>query len=101
MIVSIKEFPELLRTGIYTLLLYSKKEKTFNIGKLGNHKFEKGYYTYTGSALGKGATSLQYRLTRHLRKHKQKFWYIDCFLSDLHFSIKSVVVQKLLRRCNL
>jgi len=59
---------EISTNGVYTLLLFVAKESTVEIGKLGKQKFPRGYYSYTGSALGKGATSLKHRLARHLRK---------------------------------
>ncbi|MEJ2105661.1 MAG: DUF123 domain-containing protein, partial [Ignavibacteriaceae bacterium] len=58
--------------GIYTLVIFLSEEITLEIGKLGNHRFPEGYYTYTGSALGKGSTNLKNRLKRHSRKNKRK-----------------------------
>jgi Uri superfamily endonuclease len=67
--------------GVYTLLLFVSKEVTVTVGKLGKQKFPVGYYSYTGSALGKGA-SLRNRVARHLRKEKRMFWHIDYLLAD-------------------
>ena len=80
--------------GIYTLLVFLSKEIILEIGKLGYHKFPKGYYTYTGSALGKGSASLKNRLSRHLRKEKQKFWHIDYLLADENVSIEAIIVAQ-------
>jgi len=56
-------------------------EINLKVGKLGIQRFPRGYYTYTGSALGVGSSSLKHRVLRHLKKKKQKFWHID-FLLD-------------------
>jgi len=56
--------------GIYTLIVFLSSEAQLKVGKLGTHTFPAGYYTYTGSALGKGASSLKQRVTRHLKKTK-------------------------------
>ncbi|MCW4015325.1 MAG: GIY-YIG nuclease family protein [Candidatus Bathyarchaeota archaeon] len=80
-----------LSGGVYTLLVFVSKELTLHIGSLGEQKFPSGYYTYTGSALGNGATSLKHRISRHLRKEKRMFWHIDCLLSDEHVSVEAVI----------
>jgi Uri superfamily endonuclease len=77
-------------SGIYTLLLFVKNETTVTVGKLGKQQFPRGYYTYTGSALGKGA-SLKNRLARHLKKQKQMFWHIDYLLADKNVSVKAII----------
>jgi len=89
--------------GVYTLLLFLPKEVTVTIGKLGKHGFPRGYYTYTGSALGKGASSLKHRIIRHLRKEKRKFWHIDYLLADENVSIEAVVAAQTAEKmeCNL
>lgn len=79
-------------TGIYVLLLFVSEEITLTIGKLGIHNFTRGYYSYTGSALGNGATSLKNRIKRHLRKEKRKFWHIDYLLAEENVSIEAVIL---------
>jgi len=81
-------------TGIYTLLLFLPKQVTLTIGKLGKQRFPMGYYTYTGSALGKGASSLKHRIARHLRKDKRRFWHIDYLLADENVSVEAVIVAE-------
>ena len=61
-----------------------------NVGKLGIETFLPGYYVYTGSALGKGATSLPNRLARHLKTLKKKHWHIDFLLSKTEASIEAI-----------
>ncbi len=85
---------ELSSTGIYTLLLFLSKEVTVDIGMLGKQRLPMGHYTYTGSALGKGASSLKHRIARHLRKEKRKFWHIDYLLADENVSVEAVIVAE-------
>ncbi|MEJ2241610.1 MAG: GIY-YIG nuclease family protein [Candidatus Bathyarchaeota archaeon] len=80
-----------MRQGIYSLVIFLSEEITLKIGKLGFHRFPKGYYVYTGSALGKGSTNLKNRLTRHLRKNKRKFWHIDYLLASEKSSIGAII----------
>jgi Uri superfamily endonuclease len=51
----------------------------------------KGYYAYTGSAVGKGAVSLRQRVARHLRKKKIKHWHIDHLLTCPGVRVTAVV----------
>jgi Uri superfamily endonuclease len=85
---------EFSASGIYTLLLFVSEEVTLSVGKLGKQNFPRGYYTYTGSALGKGATSLKHRIARHLRKQKPRFWHIDYLLADENVSVKAVLAAE-------
>ena len=63
------------KAGTYALLCFNKSEKRLNIGKLGKFIFKRGYYTYTGSALGMGG--LRSRVYRHLKQDKSKHWHMD------------------------
>ena len=87
----LSEFPT---SGIYVLLLLVSREVTLTVGKLGKQRFPRGYYFYTGSALGKGATSLKHRIARHLRKEKRKFWHIDYLLADENVSVEAVIAAE-------
>jgi Uri superfamily endonuclease len=63
--------------GIYVLILRIKKEKTINVGKIGQFVFKPAYYAYVGSAM-----SGMQRLKRHLKNLKKgsvknKHWHID------------------------
>ncbi|PVX26802.1 MAG: DUF123 domain-containing protein [Candidatus Bathyarchaeum sp.] len=89
--------------GVYILMLFLSKEVELTIGKLGKQRFSRGYYMYTGSALGKGATSLKHRIARHLRKEKRLFWHIDYFLADENVSVEAVIVAQTSKRleCNV
>jgi Uri superfamily endonuclease len=59
--------------GTYILLLHLPRDTTVQIGRLGSHRFETGYYAYAGSAL----SGLEARIRRHLRSRKAKRWHID------------------------
>ena len=85
------DFKFLSGYGTYTLLLFVSKDVTVTVGRLGKRKFPRGYYSYTGSALGKGATCLKNRVARHLKKEKRCFWHIDYLLADQNVSVEAVV----------
>jgi len=84
--------------GIYTLIVLLSSDTQLKVGKLGTHTFPAGYYTYTGSALGKGASSLKQRVTRHLKKRKQKFWHIDFLLAHENATITAVIAVQTSRK---
>jgi len=84
--------------GVYTLIPFLLKETLLKVGKLGTHKFPKGYYTYTGSALGVGSSSLKHRISRHLKKRKQKFWHIDFLLDHKNSHLVGLVAAETDRR---
>jgi Uri superfamily endonuclease len=89
--------------GIYTLVISLSREICLNVGKLGQQRFPKGHYTYTGSALGKGASSLKRRISRHIQKEKRNFWHIDFLLANENATVKVVVVAQTNEKleCNL
>ena len=89
--------------GIYTLIIFLSTEICVNVGKLGQQKFPKGYYTYTGSALGKGSSSLRHRISRHLQKEKRNFWHIDFLLANENATVAAVVAAQTNEKleCNL
>ena len=94
---------EFSTNGIYTLLLFVSEEVSLTVGKLGKQNFPRGYYSYTGSALGKGATSLKHRIARHLRKEKPRFWHIDYLLADEDVSVEAVIAAETNKKmeCNI
>jgi Uri superfamily endonuclease len=85
---------ELSTSGVYTLILFLSKEATVTVGRLGKQRFPRGYYVYTGSALGKGSSNLKHRIARHLRKEKRRFWHIDYLLADENVSVEAVVAAE-------
>jgi len=67
--------------GIYTLILYLPCSGFIEIGSLGEINFDRGYYSYTGSARGPGGLK---RVDRHMQvaagnKHTRR-WHIDYLL---------------------
>ena len=88
---NIEMFPT---SGIYTLVLFLSRGVCLNVGRLGLQRFPRGYYTYTGSALGKGASNLKQRVSRHLRKKKRNFWHIDFVLADENVTLTTVVAAQ-------
>jgi len=77
--------------GIYTLIIYVRTNSRIKVHKLGCFNFQKGYYAYTGSALGEGATNLRTRVARHLKKKKNKQWHIDFLLTNKNANVTTVV----------
>jgi Uri superfamily endonuclease len=61
--------------GTYALILKSDSIAHVQIGRWGMLDLQPGYYIYVGSAFGPGGVKA--RVSRHLRKDKQKHWHID------------------------
>ncbi|MHC1601698.1 MAG: GIY-YIG nuclease family protein [Methermicoccaceae archaeon] len=90
--------------GIYTLVLHLASGEHIVVGALGRIYFEKGYYTYTGSAWGTAGLK---RVLRHLSvaQSKTRKWHIDyllpattvegCVLSFLPSSCECAVARAL------
>ena len=78
-----------LTQGTYTLVIELERPTDIRVGALGVVIFDKGLYTYTGSALGK-SQSLRTRLLRHIRDTKTMRWHIDYFLQG--GKIRSIVL---------
>jgi Uri superfamily endonuclease len=64
--------------GIYVLVIQIDKPIEVKIGKLGKRIFQKGKYSYVGSA----QNNLEQRVKRHLSKEKRLFWHIDYLLNE-------------------
>ena len=84
--------------GVYTLIIFLSKRKTIEVGKFGKVIFPKGYYAYTGSALGPHKRSLQNRICRHLRKEKPMRWHIDYLLKCPEATVKAVLAAETTER---
>ncbi len=86
---------EILPTkGIYTLIVLLETKSRLMMKRLGCFDLKKGYYAYTGSALGDGAVGLRRRVARHLRKRKIKHWHIDFLLSSKSANITTIVAAE-------
>ncbi|MFP4444302.1 MAG: DNA/RNA nuclease SfsA [Spirochaetia bacterium] len=60
--------------GVYLVILELPEGITVEVGKLGVLNFDKGFYIYTGSAMG----TLKSRTARHLRRGRKRIrWHID------------------------
>lgn len=59
--------------GCYLLLLCLDEGREIEVGKLGRFWFSRGYYCYTGSALG----GVEQRLRRHRSRRKRMHWHVD------------------------
>lgn len=80
--------------GIYTLIVFLSKETRLKVGEMGTRRLPAGYYAYTGSAMGTGASSLNRRVTRHLRKRKKKFWHIDFLLTHENATVTAMMTAQ-------
>jgi Uri superfamily endonuclease len=65
--------------GTYLLVMTLPEDIAIRVGKQGLIKFQKGYYTYIGSALN----GLEQRIQRHLRSQKKIHWHIDYLLPHM------------------
>jgi len=93
-ILGISDFSRLKEArGVYTLIILVESMVLLKIGRLGEKRFERGYYAYTGSASGSGASSLAGRISRHLRKNKKKRWHIDYLLCSKGVEIKAFLAM--------
>jgi len=80
--------------GIYTLIIQLKASVSMKIVAFGRIRLPKGMYLYTGSARGSGASSIEGRISRHLRKTKRNFWHIDYLLNHELAQIIAVVYSE-------
>ena len=78
--------------GVYILKIYLHESMEIKIGALGSLFFRKGFYAYSGSAMG----GLEQRIGRHLRKDKKLHWHIDYLLGKAE--IKKVFVKETNRK---
>lgn len=80
--------------GVYTLIIRSAAPCRMAVGRHLSISLERGLYLYTGSALGRGSTSLEGRIGRHLSRAKKSFWHIDQILSSDSVHVVSVIFAK-------
>jgi Uri superfamily endonuclease len=80
--------------GVYTILIDVNSSAFCEVGKLGCFEFS-GLYAYTGSALGKGSSSLNGRVLRHLglRNTKRLRWHIDYLLEHPQVKVRAVMTS--------
>ena len=85
--------PDMSETGgTYTLLVGLGGAATIEVGALGEHRFEAGWYAYVGSARGPGGFS---RVDRHRElaagERETRHWHIDYLLGHPAASVAGVV----------
>ena len=76
--------------GSYILVVFVDRDTKLIIGALGKIKFQKGFYLYTGSAMGNsGSATLITRVRRHisLPESKKVHWHIDYLLKNKYSSV--------------
>lgn len=78
---------------MYSLLIKLAEERAIKPRPNLSWLLPKGYYIYTGSALGRGSTSIERRLERHLRVNKRVFWHIDRLLVSSAKIVKVVYAK--------
>lgn len=59
--------------GAYLLLMKLTENRSIRVRKLGELRFESGWYVYVGSAM----ENLTARIARHLRHRKRLHWHVD------------------------
>jgi len=78
--------------GTYTLLIELPREVDLSVGALGARTLDRGWYAYTGSALGAGGFS---RVDRHRRvaagEHDVRHWHVDYLLGHDATTLRDVV----------
>jgi len=80
--------------GVYTLIIRMRRPEEIRIGRLGSKVFPEGYYSYTGSAYGRGAFNLNGRVKHHLEQKESMRWHIDYLLSVKSAEIEAVVFSE-------
>jgi len=89
--VALQSLAGLRDKGTYTLLILVQDEREICVGSLQKRKFPRGFYAYTGSALGKGASGLPGRTGRHLKGVKKNRWHVDYLLSGANSVVTAIV----------
>jgi Uri superfamily endonuclease len=87
--MAVHAFPK--KPGVYTLIVEVAQPIRKKIGKLGFHNFPRGFYTYTGSAIGLRSLNLRTRIKRHLALRKKEHWHIDYLLNSEVTRISAVI----------
>lgn len=78
--------------GTYTLLIELPRPASIEIGALGTHDLDAGWYAYTGSARGTGGFA---RVQRHRElargERNVQHWHVDYLLCHPETTIEEVV----------
>jgi Uri superfamily endonuclease len=80
-----------MASGTYTLIVELGAPKRIEVGALGTHDFELGWYAYTGTAFGPGGFK---RIDRHrdvaAGRNGVRHWHVDYLLGDEQARIDGV-----------
>ncbi len=88
--------------GVYALVIHIEKNLTTTIGALGEIKFQRGIWTYVGSATGTGSTNLENRIRRHFTDEKAVHWHIDYLLKTNAIPLRAIWAESdRAAECNL
>ncbi|NHJ13324.1 MAG: GIY-YIG nuclease family protein [Candidatus Thorarchaeota archaeon] len=79
--------------GVYALVIELETPSTRKVGGLGDVEFSDGAWIYIGSAMGRGSTSLENRISRHFNNRKKNHWHIDHLLDTSASLISAVWAQ--------
>jgi len=103
MSIRVSKLETLPTKGNYTLIIFLKAATRLRMARGRSVSLKKGYYAYTGSALGSNATNLRRRVARHLTRKKEKHWHIDYLLADKKSSVTAVVAatSKVNKECKI
>ncbi len=63
-------------SGIYVLIFHLPRDVAVAVGRLGELRFDCGWYGYVGS----GKSGVEARVRRHLRSHDRPHWHLDHLL---------------------
>ena len=78
--------------GTYTLLVELREDAVVEVGALGEHAFDRGWYAYTGSAFGPGGFA---RVGRHRElaagERDARHWHVDYLLGHPETALREVV----------
>jgi Uri superfamily endonuclease len=83
---------KLQQKGVYTILIRVDPPSNVKVGELGRFNFS-GLYAYTGSATGKGSSSLDGRVSRHLSNSKKMRWHIDYLLERPNAEVTRIITS--------
>ncbi|MAH22035.1 MAG: hypothetical protein CMO12_04410 [Thaumarchaeota archaeon] len=87
--------------GTYTIILQLRRSLHIAVKSLHGCDLQPNFYAYTGSALGKGSSSIVGRLGRHFSGTGKSFWHIDHMTQspDCEVSAAVLVLDSTPREC--
>jgi len=89
--------PDVKPSGIYYIILWNNKDRVIECGSLGNLKFKKGYYIYSGS----GKTNIFKRIEHHRKKKNKKHWHMDYITAEMKAAADIPIITDKYTECSL